>query len=421
MFRDRYDNALSTHSAAAADHFHIGLDRLLAGLPEIDSAFQAAIDADPGFAAAHAGLARTRQVIGDGAGATAALASAAALTGGITEREASQIDILQLISAGQGAKALRAVYAHLARFPRDALVAQTSSSIYGLIGFSGQPGREAETLAFLSMLRPHYGADWWLQSQYAFALCEVGRLDEAGQLIDQSLAANPLNAHAAHVRSHISYEAGEVTEGIAFLQEWLRGYSKAGVMHGHLSWHQALWTLQIGDLAAMWALFDEAVTPEAATGGAPLSVLVDTASLLHRAELAGVTVPTARWEAISRFAAKAFPATGNAFVDMHAAVAHAMAGESAALAQIVTAPAGPAADLVPRLANGFQEMARQNRAEAAVHLKGAMADTARIGGSRAQRDLVEHSLLACLMRQGRKAEAQDLVALRRPMLKELYA
>ncbi|WP_299738500.1 tetratricopeptide repeat protein [uncultured Roseobacter sp.] len=421
MYKDRYGNALTTTSQAAADAYDRSLDRLLAGRPEMDAEFLAAIEADPGFAAAYAGLSRARQTVGDMAGAQAAIAQAQTLAGGVTSREASQIHMLSLMMGGKGGEALQAVYEHMDRFPRDAVVAQTSSSIYGLIGFSGQPGREAQMLAFLSRLMPHYGEDWWLMSQYAFALCETGQLAQAGDMIDRSLALNPDNAHGAHVRSHVSYEEGDVDSGIAYLKEWLPGYAKTGVMHGHLSWHQALWMLQTGDVAGMWALLDDAVTPAAAIGGAPLSVLVDTASLLHRAELAGVTVPQERWVSISEFAARAFPRTGNAFVDMHVAVSHAMAGDASGISRIISEPAGPAADLVPGIAQGFQDMARHDWAAAARHFKNAMADTARIGGSRAQRDLVEHSLLACLMRQGLRAEAHDLAALRRPVIADAYA
>ena len=50
-----------------------------------------------------------------------------------------------------------------------------------------------------------------------------------------------------------------------------------------------------------------------------------------------------------------------------------------------------------------------------------MSDHARLGGSRAQRDLVEQSLLTCLMKQGKTEEARDIVALRRPLLAGMVA
>ena len=45
-----------------------------------------------------------------------------------------------------------------------------------------------------------------------------------------------------------------------------------------------------------------------------------------------------------------------------------------------------------------------------------MADHARLGGSRAQRDLLELSLLGALLKLGRDDEAKHLLALRRPVL-----
>ena len=42
---------------------------------------------------------------------------------------------------------------HVTANPRDAMIAQTSTGIFGLIGFSGLPGREAEMLAFTSALQ----------------------------------------------------------------------------------------------------------------------------------------------------------------------------------------------------------------------------------------------------------------------------
>ena len=44
-----------------------------------------------------------------------------------------------------------------------------------------------------------------------------------------------------------------------------------------------------------------------------------------------------------------------------------------------------------------------------------MADHQRIGGSRAQRDLIEYALLCTLLKQGRADEARLLLAMRRPL------
>lgn len=417
MLKDRYDNPISTSSTRARDLYVTAVDKLLEGAVHMTEAFEAVVAEDPGFALGHAGLARATHATGNVAGARSIIATAQGLAGGVTHREAGHINTIALLANGKTAEGFRAVVDHIADHPRDAMIAQTSTGIFGLIGFSGLPGREAEMLAFTSALQHHYGDDWWFLSQYAFALCETGQVDKASSVIERSLAINPRNSHAAHVRSHIHYEAGETETGIAYLDDWLAGYDRAGIMHGHLSWHVALWALQLGDIEQMWRRVDADVGPGAALG-LPINILSDTASILYRAELAGETVPKEKWREVSAYASRFFPDPGLGFIDYHAALAHAMAGDGDALAKIVSNPKGPAADLVRDVAEAFGAIAGQDWLKAERLLVCCMADDARLGGSRAQRDLLEFSLLECLLKQGKTEEARRLIALRRPVLAE---
>jgi hypothetical protein len=263
------------------------------------------------------------------------------------------------------------------------------------------------------MLAPHYGEDWWMLTQHAFSLCEVGKLAEAGKLVDRSLAIKRDHSHAAHVRSHVYYEAGNLTDGVKFLEDWMPSYSRDGMMYGHLAWHAALWALEQGDMDKMWAWVDEEVKPDASIG-LPINMITDTASILYRAELAGQVVDPVRWQHISEYASKAFPRVGNSFVDMHAALAHAMAGRKDELADYVDAAKGFASDVVQDCAKAFEAITRQDWASATTALSAALVDGARLGGSRAQRDLLEYSLVNVLLRQGKGEEAERIIGLRRP-------
>ena len=416
MLKDRYDNPLTTSSDAVRDEYVAALDLLLEGQAGVRERFAALTQLAPDFALGWVGLARACHYTSDMAAAGQAIGRARALTSQVTDREASHIAAMDLMLAGKTAEAYTAIRAHVAEYPRDAMIAQTCSSVFGLIGFSGQPGREAEMLAFNAALLSHFGRDWWAISQYAFALCETGNLSEADKQIDIAMAMNPANAHGAHVRSHVSYELGHTDAGRAYLSEWLRGYDRSGIMFTHLNWHEALWALEQGDIDAMWRQVDAAVAPEAETGGPAINVLTDTVAILHRAGLAGVEVSPKRWTRVSDFALQAFPKTGNAFIDIHAALAHAMAGRQDALEQIIENPAGPARDLVPDLASGFRAVVRADWPEASKLMMRAMSDLARVGGSRAQRDIVEQTFLVALVQQGKADEARDIAALRRPIL-----
>lgn len=415
MQQDRYGLDLTTGSAAAAAAYIDGVDRFLSAEEGVERCLTAAVEADPNFALGWMALARHHQMYGRRDDLNAAREKAMALAPGVTAREASQLNALNLILTGKVGDGYAAIRAHLLEYPRDAMICQTCTGVFGLIGFSGQPGREAELLAFTTSLAPHYGDDWWFLGQHAFSMMEAGQTGPADRAIETSLAARPRNAHSAHIRSHLYYETGEVAAGRDYLTDWMPGYKSEGLLHCHLSWHQALWALEQGDEAAMWSVVDTAVQP-GSTHGPAVNVLTDTASILYRAEMRGIDVPRDRWRMISDYALACFPKPGLAFADVHAALAHAMAGNTTALDRIRTDARGPAGDVVPAFANSFAAIAAQDWSTAEQHLTVAMADHARIGGSRAQRDLLEHTMTNVLLRQGKGPEAERLLKLRRPQV-----
>jgi hypothetical protein len=100
---------------------------------------------------------------------------------------------------------------------------------------------------------------------------------------------------------------------------------------------------------------------------------------------------------------------------MHAALAHAMAGDGAALARLAEATRGYAGDLVAPVAQAWGAVARGDWADALEALVPVMADHARLGGSKAQRDLLELTWTLCLLRTGQRDEARRAVATRRPI------
>ena len=413
MRRDRYDNPLSTQSDAARDAYCEGVDLFLAAQAGADVAFNAAIEADPGLAVAHAGLARVHQLYARGAEASAAISRAREAAAGASAREAAHVAAIGHLIDGNGPAGLAAIRAHLQDFPRDAMVVQPCTGVFGLIGFSGQPGREAEQLAFMAPLAPHYGDDWWFQSVLAFAEVEAGQTTKAEATIERSLAANPNSANGAHIRAHVHYEAGETEAGLSYIDDWRSRYDKAAPLHCHISWHVALWAMETGRLDKAWSVIEADVQPDGAWGP-PINVLTDTAAFLFRAELAGEAPRADLWQSVASFAAKAFPKPGLAFADAHAALAHAMAGNGEALQRLVREPAGPAAPVVSSLAAAFGAFARGEWEACIADLVPVMASHERIGGSRAQRDLVEFALVAALLKAGRTEEARRTLEERRP-------
>jgi hypothetical protein len=413
VLQDRYGNILTTNSSAARDAYVVGVDRLLSADAEIEDAFRQAISADAAFALAHVALARTLQVLGRSAEVKAPLERVLALAASTTEREQSHIAIFAKILAGQGAAAIPLILKHARTWPRDAMVLAPITGVFGLIGFSGKTGREAEQLAVLQPFSSAYGDDWWYRTVLAFAEIELHHFDDGLRNIDTALRGNPHNAHAAHIRGHLYYELGDRAAGLSFLRDWMKAYPKDGQLHCHISWHQAIWSLETGRRDDAWDFYNRDLHP-GGSWGPQLNVLTDCASFLARAEMAGERVDPRLWREISRYAAQWFPNSGMIFADMHSALAFAMAGDSDALRPLIESPKGPAADVLAPIARGFNAFARQKWDEVLHELQPILAVHERVGGSRAQRDLLEYTVTTALLRKGQTAEAQWLISTRRP-------
>lgn len=413
MLKDRYGNDLTTSSTAARDAYIDGVDRLLSASAGTETAFKQAIAADDGFALAHIALARTLQVQGRGPEVKAPLARAKDLASITTPREQSHIAIFTKILEGQGAAALEATREHVKTWPRDAMALAPSTSVFGLIGFSGKTGRELDQLALLEPLGIHYGDDWWYRTVLAFAEIELQRLKPGLRNIEHALTVFPRNAHAAHIRAHLYYEAGEREAGLAFLTDWAKDYPREGQIHCHVNWHVALWNMETGRRDQAWQVYRTAMQPGAAWGP-QLNVLTDCASFLFRAEIAGEPRRAELWRDLAEYAATWFPNSGVAFADVHSALAFAMAGDGEALAKITESPKGAAADVIAPVARGFGAYAKGDWTGAISELSPVLATHERVGGSRAQRDLLEYAVVGAMLRAGHPDAARRQITTRRP-------
>jgi tetratricopeptide (TPR) repeat protein len=403
--KDRYGFELGTASAQARDAYVTAVDLSLSVNHGAEQMFRRAIALDEGLAVAHVGLARTLHVFAQTDAAKAAARRARELAAPLPHRVRSHVAALATNIEAGGVAGFAAAREHLNSYPRDAMVLAPCTGVFGLIGFSGRPGREAELLAFLDPFAGAYDDDWWFGTAHAFAQVEAGDIDRALRTVERALAQYPRNANGAHIRSHVYYEAGERAAGLAFLSDWWRDYPKQRLLHCHLSWHIALWHMALGDMARAWEVYRAHLHPGASSGPA-INTLSDAASFPFRAELAG--------ETRRAYAARWLPSPGIAFADTHAALAHAFAGNGQALGVLVDRAKGPAAEVVAPLARAFRAFCGEDWATAASELDGVLAAHERIGGSRAQRDLIEYALVACPLRAGRGTDARQMLATRRP-------
>ena len=362
---------------------------MLCAQPGAGALLGQALEADPGFALARMALARVHQMHGRGAEARATIAQGPATDPGLDRRERSHLTALERVVLGDAEGAMRAIREHLGQWPRDLLVMAPCAGVFGLFGFSGRPGWERELIGFLDTYAGSCGDHWWYLAARAFARAETGNLADARSDIDRSMERMPLNANGAHIRVHVDYESDEHEAELAKLEYWQHTYSREGQMNCQLHWHVELWWLELGDAARAHEVFRSAVAPQAAWGP-PLNVLTDSASFLLRDELLGGQRDQVAWSAVAALARTSFPKPALAFADAHCAMAHAMTGDSPALDALRAGARGPAADVVVELALALEAFVRDDDRAVLEHLGPLMSSHERLGGSRAQRDLLEY-------------------------------
>jgi Tfp pilus assembly protein PilF len=415
VIADRYGLALSTASRAAAEAYVEAVDLILAARDGADGRLDQALGADPGFALAHAARARHFAIQGRASEAREAAARAGALLRGATRRERQHAQAMVLAVSGDLPAALEATCAHVAEFPRDALVLSLATGVYSLIGFSGRADRNELLVALLDGLGPAYGEDWWFLTVHAFAHTEAGRPQQGERLVRRSLDLYPGNAHGAHTLAHALYEQGEDHTGASWISDWLEGYERAGALHCHLSWHVALFELREGRADRARAIYEDAVRPGVSLS-APLGGVADAAAFLWRSGLAEADIAGLPWREVADHASQSFPRAGNAFVDLHCAVAFAGAGDVdalerrlAELREMEAAGRQPAGPVVAALVEAIAAFARRDWARTVTLIEPVADQVVRVGGSHAQRDLVEDTLLAAYVRAGRPEAAAALL------------
>lgn len=412
MHEDQRGLRITTSSADAAEAYRAGLDLMLAAWPGALDAFDRALAADPRFAAAHVARARQLQIMGRVAEAKQAVEAARAALDGATEREASQAAVLARALGGKGA--LAAALAHIAAHPRDALVLSLPLGAFGLYAFSGRADHDRARAALCDAVAPHYADDWWFEGYIGWSYAEAGALEAGQRHLLRALALRPLNANAAHALAHTRHDRGEIDQGRRETETFLPQYDRSGTLNAHLAWHLALFALERDDVAAALALYESRIAPEMSQAP-PLNTLTDAASLLWRVMLRD-PARTLPWDGVAVFGAERFAAAGLAFADLHAALLEAVTGRRdalerrlAALDALVATGRLPAGPVVPALCRGFAAFAAGAYDEAADGLVPALPEVVRIGGSGAQRDMVEDTAIAACLRAGREESARTIL------------
>ncbi|MBM9458940.1 pyridine nucleotide-disulfide oxidoreductase [Nocardioides sp. zg-536] len=401
--RDRYGYVLTT-SVEAAEAYTAGvhdLVRLRAGAAE---QIAMALVLDPTFALGHAALALVGHEMCVQVDTQGRLADARLHAARASERERSHVHAVDRHLQGDST----ALLAHLAAYPRDALLLTVAMPTIAFAGLADAPDRGC---GIVEAAAPAYGDDPWLAGLLAFVRSEQRRFGEAMELSCRSLQADPGGGHAAHARAHAHYETGDHESGLSWLDGWINDAGAGVDSLTHFSWHAALHELTLGDLAAVRARYLRELQPHDAVG---CRALVDTGSLLLRWSLTpGATDVPGLDEVLVAVGERVVERPSTAFLAMHVAVALLATGDRTGLERLArwcTTQASPAhREVAGPLARALARMVDGDCGGTADALAALAPQTWRLGGSDAQRELVEEIRIAALLRAERPVEAGALL------------
>lgn len=286
---------------------------------------------------------------------------------------------------------MRLLAALEAAAPLDA-VAFTVANTYDLFfgNTIGPARRTARAFAHWAPGMPGYHA---ILSMHAFALEERGEYGRAEEAARCALEDEPLDLRAHHAVAHVHEMLGQPDAGIRWMGERAAFWIGPAGGATHHWWHLALFHLQRGDAAHALRIYDRRIASSRSLAG-----LLDASALLWRVSLAGID-PGARWQALAEAWAPRATDANCAFNDVHAMMAFAGARRGDLAAKLLGAQSRLAAraDLLGAMARlvgapACRALLAFGRSEfaAAERLLRALPPFAhRIGGSQAQRDVLE--------------------------------
>lgn len=409
--RDRYGLELSA-GAEAARRYDQALGRLLTLEDGAEELLSDVVRIDPGFALAHAVLAT---LVAERGGSREEVRRHvhAARQGApkSTEREANFVTCAVLWCA-DGLSGDAALVRHVRTWPTDAYAV---SMLAPSISSAGVSDGVVEVWRLLDEIVVHYGDDWWLTSLRAFARTEESRWSEAEDLAASALAVRGDAGHAAHARAHVLYETGRHGEAVGWLDDWLSGDGASQQFRGHFAWHAALTELARGDVVAVRRRFDRDLV-----GLDGNRLLIDAGSLVARAAVQGRPLGASRTRAVSATAKVACREAPSPFVAWNAAMVAGLVADTEGLVALEER-ARCAVEARPPNAGAWRQVSTVCRALLAVvrdepalaaGLLGSLGDTSPLGGSPAQRELIEDLALRCLVAAGDPEPAARLAAQR---------
>ncbi|WSY16224.1 tetratricopeptide repeat protein [Embleya sp. NBC_00896] len=412
---------MSGMGSEATRHYERALDALLFFRPEVAAEAEAALAAEPGAPMANAlvaylGLLGTEPA--DAAAARERLTAFVPTPTRIGGRELAHLAAANAWAAGDIHRAGAILHELVTAHPNDALALMAGHQIDFFTGDAVRlRDRVGGALSAWDTDDPHYGP---VLGMYAFGLEEAGHYDRSEQVGLAAVAANPRDVWAIHAVVHTYEMQGRFADGIRYLDARTGDWSSGNYLNVHNWWHYGLYAIEAGAIDRALAIHDAVLHNDRSVGAA--MELLDASALLWRIHLAGGAQPE-RWGKLADAWAARADGPYYAFNDTHAVMAYIGAGRIAEAEAVIRDREAWLAEPHPGVGNHAMtaEVGLPVCRALVAFGQGRYAETVDIltpirhrlntyGGSHAQRDAIQQTLVEAALRAERHDLARTLLS-----------
>lgn len=419
----QHDELNLAHTGADADsltHYRRALRQFQCYIEDPVASIDAAIAARPDFVMAHVFKAYLF-LIGTEPEAIAPAREfhAAAARLPANARERGHIEAVGHLLAGHWHRAGRALEDIAIDYPTDIVALQIGHLVDFYVGNSRMlRDRIARALPSWSKAMPGYHA---VLGMHAFGLEETADYARAEAQGRTAVELEPRDGWAQHAVAHVMEMQCRQADGIAWMRADPAAWSTDSFFKVHLWWHLALYHLELGEIDEVLALFDGPIYSERST---VVLNMIDYSALLWRLHLRGIDVGQ-RWETVADDW-RPFARAGNyVFNDVHAAMAFVGARRPDAIDEVLDAQQKAMQGADDNVAFTREvghpltlaiKAYGEGRYDETVRLIRPVREIAhRFGGSHAQRDVIDLTLIEAALRSGQRTLAAALCAERLPV------
>jgi hypothetical protein len=260
----------------------------------------------------------------------------------------------------------------------------------------------------------------FLYGMYAFGLEECNQYGQAADAGGRAVDANPDDVWGIHAVVHTYEMRGDIPQGVRFMRDRRGDWAAGNFLNVHNAWHYALYLLQAGDTTGALAVYDTFLHHGSSEDVA--LELLDATALLWRLHLEGAPAG-GRWQPLAEAWTRILAPGFYPFNDMHAIMAFVGTGELDRAREVIQALERVAAE-GDRKTTGWAmtsvvglpvcrsllEFGAGRYDRVLGELMPIRTRVHEFGGSHAQRDAVERTLLEAAIRAGRTELASALVS-----------